>query len=282
MAQNYASRTLALIDERFYLESKTQPLIDNGIRMDFSGVNSVTIYNVNTVTETNYIRSGYQRFGQLVELGTGVETFILSQDKAFTFSVDRGNLEDSMMIQEANKSVKRQIREVSIPTTDIYRIGVADAYARAASQGATAALTSSTAYAAVLTERTALVNALVPVEDLFILMAPAFEQNLFADTTFRMVSNLGYQNAQDTAGNGQLVGKVAGMTPLTLPVSYFPANFNFMLIAKNVLVSPVKFNSVRILTDVQGIDGAVAEGRRYYDCFIPTNKGVAIRAHHSA
>jgi hypothetical protein len=282
MAQNYAQKTLDLIDERFYLEAKTEPLVNNGIRLDFSGVNTVTIYNVDVVAETNYVRSGYNRFGALVELGDGVQSFVLSQDKAFTFSVDRGNLEDSMMVTEANKAVKRQIREVSIPTVDIYRIGVADAYARAASQGGTGALTSSNAFAAVLTERTALVNALVAPEDMVILMAPAFEQALFADTTFKVTSNQAYLDNKGTNGASLIQGKVAGMTPLTLPVSYFPANFNFMIIARNVLIAPTKFNSIRLLNDVQGIDGVVAEGRRYYDCFIPTNKGVAIRAHHAA
>lgn len=280
-SQNYAQRTLDVIDERFYLEAKTEAIVNNGIKLDFTGVNTVTIYNVNVVAETNYTRSGYNRFGQLIELGDGVESFVLSQDKAFTFSVDRGNMEDSMMVTEANKAVKRQIREVSIPTTDIYRIGVADAYARANSQGGTGAITSSNAYSTLLTERAALVNALVPVEDMVVLMTPAYEQALFADTTFKLASNLAYQDNK-SANGAQLIGKVAGMDAMVLPVSYFPANFNFMIIAKNVLVSPVKFNSVRVLTDVAGIDGAVAEGRRYYDCFVPTNKGVAIRAQHSA
>src|ERR1035437_4276938 len=125
MAQNYAQKTLDMIDERFYKDAVTEPLVNNGIKLDFSGVNTVTI-----VTETNYVRTGYNRFGALVELGDGVQSFVLTQDKAFTFSVDRGNMEDSMMVTEANKAVKRQIREVSIPTTDIYTIGVADAYAR--------------------------------------------------------------------------------------------------------------------------------------------------------
>ena len=280
--QNYAAKTLALIDERFALEAKTEMLVNNGILLDFSGVNSVTIYNINTVAENDYVRTGTNRFGALVELGDGVETFVFSQDKSFTFTVDRGNLEDSMMVQEANKSVKRQIREVSIPATDTYTISVADAYAVANSQGTTGAMTSSNAFAAVLTQRAAMINALVPVEDMVIVMSGGFEQVLFLDTTYKLASNLAYQDNQAANNGASLVGKVAGMTAMVLPDSYLPANFNFLIIAKNVLVRPMKFQSVRILTDVQGIDGAVAEGRRYYDVFIPTNKGVAIRYHHTS
>lgn len=136
--QNYASATLDTIDERFSLESKTDVVVNKGIRLDFNGKNSVTIYNVNTVAETDYVRAGNNRFGSLVELGDGQETFTLSQDKAFTFTVDQGNLEDSQMVTEANKAVKRQIREVSIPATDKYVLSTLQAYAIANSQSATA------------------------------------------------------------------------------------------------------------------------------------------------
>jgi hypothetical protein len=115
MAQNYAASHLKTLDERFYTESKTDVIVNKGIRLDFNGKNSVTIYNVDTVAENDYTRSGTNRFGALVELGTGTQTFTLSQDKSFTFTVDRGNLSDSMMAQEAAKAVKRQVREVSVP-----------------------------------------------------------------------------------------------------------------------------------------------------------------------
>jgi hypothetical protein len=55
-----------------------------------------------------------------------------------------------------------------------------------------------------------------------------------------------------------------------------------MIVHEELLVAPTKFNSVRILDEVQGIDGWVAEGRRYYDAFIPTQKGVAVRQHKTA
>jgi hypothetical protein len=79
MAQNYASATLAVIDERLALESKTDGVVNKGgVRLDFNGKNSVTIYTVNTVSEVDYVRSGSNRFGALTELGTGTQTFTLS------------------------------------------------------------------------------------------------------------------------------------------------------------------------------------------------------------
>lgn len=270
--QNYASEDLALLDERFYTESKTSMIINNGITLTFEGVNTVTIYNVDVVAETDYIRNGANRFGPLVELGTGVQSFVLSQDKAFTFTVDRGNLEDSKMVQEADKAVKRQVREVSIPTTDIYRLTVLAAYAAANGQVTTAALTSSNIFQGILAERASLIDAEVDVDNLVVYISATVETYLWRDPEFKVACDKSY--ADNKTG---VIGKVLGMLIVVCPSSYYIANFGFMVLAKNVLVAPTKFNMVRVLDVVQGIDGKVAEGRRYYDAFIPANKGVAIR-----
>lgn len=115
MAQNFASAYLSALDERFAIDSQTDDVVNKGTRLDFNGKNSVTIYSVDTVPENDYIRSGAWRYGALVELGTTTQTKVLSQDKAATWTIDRGNLEDSMMAQEVAKSVKRQTREVAVP-----------------------------------------------------------------------------------------------------------------------------------------------------------------------
>lgn len=276
--QNYASATLAVIDERLALESKTGDVVNKGgVRLDFNGKNSVTIYTVNTVSEVNYVRSGSNRFGALNELGTGTQTFTLSQDKSFTFSVDRGNLEDSQMVQEANKAVKRQLREVAVPNVDIYTLATAHAYALANSQGATAAVTSSNAYTKFLAQNDALTEAKVPETGRYCFMSPATYSLLKLDTTFSRACDTSYADAKKG-----IIGMVDGVTLVKVPSTYLPTNEVFLFIWDQVLIQPKKFDSIRVLTEVQGIDGAVAEGRRYYDVFIPSNKGVGIRYHLSA
>lgn len=270
--QNYASEDLAVLDERFYTESKTSMIINNGLTMTFNGVAGVTIYNVDVVAEQDYIRNGANRFGPLVELGNGVQEFVMSQDKAFTFTVDRGNLEDTMMVQEADKAVKRQVREVSIPTTDIYRLSVLTAYASANGQVTTSALSASNIFQGILAERAALIDAEVDVDNLVVYITATAETYLWRDPEFKVACDKSYADNKSGA-----IGKVLGMTIIVCPSSYYVANFGFMVLAKNVLVAPTKFNMVRVLDVVQGIDGKVAEGRRYYDAFIPNNKGVAIR-----
>jgi hypothetical protein len=275
MAQNYAAAHLNALDERFSTESKTD-IISNkgGLRVEFNGKNSVTIYNVDVVAETDYVRSGTNRFGTLVELGTGTQTFTLSQDKAFTFSVDRGNLEDSMMAQEVSKAIKRQVREVSVPTTDKYRLSVLSGYAIANSQGTIGGTASSntTAYQNVLTEQAALDDAQVPVEGRVMYVTPGFYNLLKRDPEFVRDCDTTYKDLKTG-----VLGNVDGTTIVKCPTSYYVDKFEFMIVWDQLLIAPTKFNSVRTLDDVQGIDGWVAEGRRYYDAFIPSQKATALR-----
>lgn len=277
MAQYYAAAHLKKLDERFSIGSVVQDVINNGMRLDFNGKNTVTIYNVDVVAENDYVRSGANRFGSLVELGTGTQTFVLSQDKAFTFTVDRGNLEDSMMAQEVASAVRRQVKEVSVPTTDIYILATAGAYAVANSQGTTAATTNSNAYQQLIAQKAAMIDLLIEPDNIHVFMSPTQYNLLRRDAEFKVASEGAYKDVKS--------GKVEVIDDMKIhvvPTSYLPTNFGYLLIASDVLIAPKKFDMVRTLDDVQGIDGWVAEGRRYYDCFIPTNKGKAIRYHKIA
>ncbi len=56
--QNYASAHLSAIDERFTIEAKTAPVVNKGgVRLDFNGKNSVTIYTVDVVADCLNITS---------------------------------------------------------------------------------------------------------------------------------------------------------------------------------------------------------------------------------
>lgn len=273
MNQNYATEVLDKIDERFYLESKTKSIINNGVELEFAGINGVIIYDMDVAPENDYRRSGVMRYGDIVELGNGVQQFNLTQDKSFAISIDRGNREDSKMVPAIDAAVDRQIREVSIPVTDIYRLTVLATYAVANSQVTTAAVTNLNAFQGILAERAALQNAKVALDDIVVYVTPAVEAFLWRDPEFKGTCD---KAAADRATG--VIGTVMGMTIVTCPDSYFIANFGFMLVSKKVLVSPTKFNSIKTGEGFPfGIDGMVAFGRRYYDAFIPKNKGVAIR-----
>ena len=273
MNQNYAQEVLEKVDERFYLESVTKDIINNGIEFEFAGINGVIIYDMDVAPENDYRRSGYMRYGEIVELGNGVQQFNLTQDKSFAISIDRGNREDSKMVPAIDAAVDRQVREVSIPVTDIYRLTVLATYAAANGQVTTSAITNLNAFQGILAERAALQNAKVALGDIVVYVTPVVEAFLWRDPEFKAACD---KSTADKATG--VIGDVMGMRIITAPDSYFIANFGFMLVSKKVLVSPTKFNSIKTGDGFPfGIDGMVAMGRRYYDAFITKNKGVAIR-----
>lgn len=285
MAVSYATDVLGKIDERFYLESVTKDIINNGVQLEFSnGNNAVTIYTVNVVAENDYVRSGTMRFGALVEVGNSTQTFVLSQDKSAALSVDRGNRDDAKLVNDIDEAVKRQVREVSVPNTDIYRLAILTSYAVANSQSATAALSASNTFTKVLDQRAAMIEAKVisPVAGSDAAMAlyvtPTAEAYLWLDPLFKAACD---RRTADTA-TGKL-GTVMNMDVYVVPSTYFVANFGFMIVAKNLLVAPTKFNSVRTGEGFPfGIDGWVGFLRRYYDAFVLTNKGPGVRLHKIA
>lgn len=279
MAQNYAAAHLKAIDERVYLESKTIGRFQNDVRLDFNGRNSVTIYNVDTVSEVDYTRSGTNRFGALVELGTGTQTMTLSQDKAFTFTIDRGNYEDSQMVTEVGKAIKRQVREVAVPNVDIYNLGILTAYAIANSQGVVAgtAVAYNTAYSLILAQQAALDELKYPEDGRTLWITPTVLNLLKRDPEFKRDCDTSYADTKKG-----IVGMVDGLTIVKVPASYMVTNFQFMITCKNVAIPVTKFDSVRTLDNVQGIDGWVAEGRRYHDFFILGQKATGIRVYTKA
>lgn len=279
MAQAYAAAHLKVIDERVSLESKTMGRFANNIRLDFNGKNSVTIYNVDVVSEVDYVRSGSNRFGALVELGVGTQTLTLSQDKAFTFTVDRGNYADSQMVTEVASAIKRQVREVAVPAVDTYNLGVLAAYGIAAAQGVIAgsAVAYNTIYQLILAQQAALSELKYSEDGRTLWISPTNYNLLKRDPEFIKACD---ESVKDLKKG--IVGEVDGLTIVKVPASMLTTKLEFMITCKDVAVAISKFDSVRTLDNVQGIDGWVAEGRRYHDLFVLGEKGTGIRVYTKA
>jgi hypothetical protein len=280
MAQNYAAAHLAEVDERVHLESLTSDSFNSKrVRLDFNGKQSVTIYNVNTVAENDYVRNNLSRFGVLVELGTGTQTLTLTQDKSFSFSIDRGNYSDSMMVTGAAEAIKRQVREVSVPATDVYNLGIATAYAIANSQGVIAgtAVAANTAYQLILAQQAALTELKYSKEGRTLWITPTVLNLLKRDPEFKQDCDLSY-----TDNKTGTVGKVDGLVIKEVPASYLVTNFQFMITAPDVLVAANKFNMVRTIDDDKDVDGWICQGRRYHDAWVLQQRGTGIRIYTKA
>jgi N4-gp56 family major capsid protein len=262
MAVNLASKYSSKVDERFKLKSLTEAATHQ--EYEWNGVNAVNVYSIATSAMGNYARTGANRYGTPAELDDTVANYTLSRDRAFTFSIDKGNREDSQMVREAGKALARQNDEVVVPEIDIYRLSKWAA-AATANSGVPAAtnITTSNAYSSFLQATAYLDDNKVPQEGRIAFVTPSFYNFLKQDSTFLKASDIG----QTMLINGQ-VGEVDGVKIVKVPTSYMPAKTPFILVHKSVMCAPKKLQEYKIHENPPGINGNLVEGRIYYDAFV--------------
>ena len=272
MAIEYAAKYSGKVDERFKIAAKTTGAVNNDY--DWVGVDTVKVYSIPTVELGDYSLTGANRYGTPEDLQNAAQTMLLTQDKAFTFVIDKKSEDDTMGAMEAGKALRRQVDEVVIPTIDKYRLGV---MASGAGKTTTAAVSESNAYASFLEGQATLMTNGVPETGRIAFVSPAFYKNIKLDGAFIKASDV----AQNMLVNGSL-GVVDGVNIVVVPANYLPSNVVFMLTHPVATVGPVKLESYKIHDNPPGINGKLVEGRIRYDAFVLNSKKGAIYVHKSA
>ena len=269
---NLAEKYQPKVAERFTFDSVTDAYA--GKDYDFSGVRGIKIYSVDTVPMTDYVRSGDKRFGELTELGDTVQEMIMERDRAFQFSIDKGNAAQQFNVKAANKSLKREIDEVLTPEVDIYRL---DRWCAGAGLSAIGSLNKSNVIAAILGAGAGMNNKLVPKKNraLFIKESVFLEVKL-ADQV------IGIDRLGEKAVKNGIVGMLGGMAVVPVPDIYLPENVNFLIKYKGATVDPIQLKSFRVLTEHPGVDGDVCQGRVIYDSFVQSVKANGLYVHKTA
>ncbi len=113
LGMNYAEKYSPIVDERFALGSLTGGMVNN--EYEWIGVQTVNVYSIPTAAMNNYSLTGMSRYGTPAELQNDVQEMTVSMDRSFTFTIDRKNHDDTMMVMEAGRALRRQIDEVVIP-----------------------------------------------------------------------------------------------------------------------------------------------------------------------
>lgn len=269
------------LEERFSIGSKTNAYA--GKKYDFVGTKSIEIITADRVDLVDYTRSGQNRFGTIYELGDTKQTLTMSQDKAFTFSIDKANASDQFNIKQANSRLKDHWDNVVTPTVDKWRLAKWAA-GNGLSTGKTiltnatpAALSKSNILEAIFNAGAAMSDELVP-------------------TTNRVlfISELDYvklQLADQVVGGAQLnkqaiaqgyKGTIDGIQIVTVPSTYMPAKTGFILKWKGATVDPIKLKTLRVQRTPLGVDGDVVEGHIYYDSFVLDAKCKGVYAYKTS
>lgn len=271
MPLNYAIKYSPLVDERFTLGALTNGIVNNNY--DWVGVETVKVFSRDLVTLGNYSMTGTSRYGTPADLGNTVQTFTLSQDKAFTYIIDRKTEGNTVGTMEAAATLRENIDNVMIPAIDTYRIAALVAGCPAG-HVVTQAVTASNAYAEFLAVQELLDDDKAPVGGRRVLVTPGYLNKLKLDENFVKRGDL----ATEIGING-VVGEVDGVPVIKAPTSYFPANVDFVITHPLVMPSPIKFAEMKIHEEPQGISGWLVECRFYYDAFVLANKANAIGVH---
>lgn len=271
MAIEFASKYAAQIDERFSKEAMSAGAVNQDY--DFVGVKIVNVYSVPTAEMHDYERTGSNRYGTPEELENSVQELTMSQDRSFTFTIDRGNYNDTQMSNAAGAALQRQLRERVIPEIDKYRFAKICANAGTT---ATGGVTKTNAYDVFLDGTTALVDNNVPTAGAVAYVSSAFYKLIKLDPAFIKQGDL----AQNIALKGQ-VGAIDGIPLIVLPQSYLPTGVEFFVTNKIATTAPVKLSEYKIHDNPPGINGWLVEGRVYHDAFVLENKKKAIYVHKS-
>lgn len=265
---NYVDKHSPKVDERFTAASVTEAIVNQDY--EFVGAKTVKVHSVNTVPLTDYQRSGANRYGNPEELGDGVQELTMTQDKAFTFTIDKMNSEEDSALN-AGKALRRQTDEVIIPTVDRYRLSV---MAQKAGHKTHGKATKANAYELFLDANAKLDADNVPKEGRAAIVSGSYYKLLKLCPEFVKNSDLGMQ----TLITGQ-IGEVDGV-PVVKDAGRLPAGVAFMIAHKSACCAPQKLSEYKVHRDPPGISGELVEGREYYDAFVLNNKSCGICVHY--
>ena len=263
---NFHTKYSTKVIERFYQESLTESAFSKSYDMDFTGVKTVKISSINTVPMNPYSRTGANRYGEPTDLEDTVKEYMMTQDRAFTFIIDKGDNMEQNMIKSAGKAISRQLREVVTPEIDVYRLKV---WAENAGQkpGSISAPTKTTIFGQILDGKVALDNKLVPAKNRILFVGSVAYKALLHCEEYIRLNDLGSKSVV----NGQ-VGEILGMKVVFVPDNYLPEGVHFMIVHKGSAISPVKLHEYKVHKDPPGISGHLAEGRFIYDAFVLEEK----------
>lgn len=275
MAQNLASKYSPDVDEVFRLASLTEPAVNQDY--DWNDVNSINVYGVGTVSMNNYTRTGTNRYGTPGELDDTKTNYALTRDRAFTYTIDRRNREESMNVTEAGKSLRRQLEVVVTPEIDIYRLASWNSAVNANSAFVnTGATSASNAYSDFLAVNQRISDLLVPITGRFAFMTWSY-YNFLKQSGFVVAS----EAAMADRKSGDL-GSVDGVKIVTVPSTYMPSTTNLIITHPIACTSPKVLADYIIHENAPGVNGHLVEGRVVYDSFVLTNKVNALAAHKTS
>ena len=260
---DYAVNYPGVVDEVLKYSSKSEGVINKNF--DFIGAKSVKVYDISVAPLNDYKRTGSNRYGTPAELDATAQEMIMSQDKSFTFVIDKMDEDETKGALNAGQALERQLSQVVVPMVDKYRFTKLST--GAGTKAEAKALTSANIFAAITDATEVLDNAEVPETGRQIIVSSATYKAMKLSKDIVMETEIG----QDMRARG-VVALIDGMEVIKVPASRLPENFGFLVTHPMAAPSPVKLAEYKVNDNAPGYSGSLVEGRIVFDCFILDNK----------
>ena len=272
MSIDLATKFAPYTDEKFKAESKISLLTNQDF--DFVGARIVKVYKISTAEMNDYVRhpvSDYaaSRYGTAKDLDATTESFEMTTDRSFTFTIDKLDEDETNQQLTAAKALARQLREVVIPEVDAYTYKAMAT--KAGNKPDAVALTAENIYTEILKASKALDDEEVPETDRQLVVSPEVYQLMKRCKDITMETEIG----NDLRIRG-VIANLDGANVIKVPAVRLPEHFGFMLAHPSATVAPTKLADYKIHQDPPGISGDLVEGRIVYDAFVLDNKTKAI------
>ncbi len=276
MAINLAEKYSQQVDETIRRELLSSAGVNNDV--SFGNAQTVTVFSMETAPLNDYNPDGgMQRYGAPVELQDTVQEMKMTQQKSFTFTIDKTYAADSPEgVRNAGRALQRQIEQVIVPEIDRYRFSKLAELAGSRKYGA---LTSENAYAAFVEANSAITDEEFPIENRVAFCSNAFIDLLKKDSVhFTKATEI----AQQRVIYKGMIGDCDGVAVIAVPKRRLPAGVSFIITHPSCAPAPVKLQEYKIHQDPPGIAGHLVEGLLYHDIFVFNRKKAAIAVRYGA
>ena len=247
-------------------KSVTEHAFNHNIDAEFSGSDTVHIYEIATTDLNNYDKtvdpSTGSRFGKVIEVGDHRYTFKLTQDISLDRSVDRGNNDAQFNIKKAGAIMKAYTDKRIRPRKDKYRL-LKWCTEAGIHMGLAAEPTKATIIEQIIDLHDAMIDEDVPETDGTLYIARPYLKVLKLAPEWVGLDSLG----GETLPKGT-VGKFDGLVVQPVSARKFPENCYFAIFCKDSIIAPEKINTFRGIKDSENMDGDRLQYRSKFDAFV--------------
>lgn len=232
---------------------------------DFTGVKTLNVYTPVTQPLCDYQRNGTSRYGVPTELQDNMQELMLTRDRSFSITIDKGNNSEQMGTKDASRILAIEMNEQAIPEMDKYALG---RFIDGAGKIEELEYVPGTDDIAVCLSdgMVAMSNKGVPNDGRFIFIGWSYFGALRLSYQFIGVESL----AKDALVKGAL-GTFMGAQVVVVPDEYLTKGSStccFLITHKNSVIQPKKVQDYFVKENPAGINGALLEGRFIYDAFV--------------